>query len=152
MLNTSIEQRRLLESLDRDALRLLQLSKLNALLERILPENAFYARKLGSLKLPLQSLHEVEQLPFTTKEELTAGVTDEYAANRTYDLEQYVRFHRTSGTHGRPLIVLDTLEDWKWWIDTWQFTLDVANLSSDDRVLMAFSFGPFIGFWTAHDA
>jgi phenylacetate-CoA ligase len=64
----------------------------------------------------------------------------------------YVRFHRTSGSRTRPLIVLDTAEDWQWWIDTWQFTLDAANLGRDDRVLMAFSFGPFIGFWTAHDA
>ena len=141
----------MLESLDRDALRLLQLSKLNALLERILPENEFYARKLRDVNLPLQSLDELQQLPFTTKEELTSG-TDEYTTNRTYPLERYVRFHRTSGTRGRPLVVLDTPADWEWWINTWQFTLDVARLSPDDRVLMAFSFGPFIGFWTAHDA
>ena len=30
--------------------------------------------------------------------------------------------------------------------------LDSADLTSDDRVLMAFSFGPFIGFWSAFDA
>ena len=152
MPNTSFEQRRLLESLDRDALRLLQLSKLNAMFERILPENEFYTRKLGGVKLPLQSLADLQQLPLTTKEELTTGVADEYSANRTYTLQRYVRFHRTSGTRGRPLIVLDTPADWQWWIDTWQFTLDAANLGPDDRVLMAFSFGPFIGFWTAHDA
>src|SRR5690606_8514313 len=40
----------------------------------------------------------------------------------------------------------------QWWIDTWQFVLDAAAIESADRVFMAFSFGPFIGFWSAHDA
>jgi phenylacetate-CoA ligase len=48
--------------------------------------------------------------------------------------------------------VLDTAEDWNWWIDTWQYVLDAAELGAEDRALMAFSFGPFIGFWSAHDA
>jgi phenylacetate-CoA ligase len=30
--------------------------------------------------------------------------------------------------------------------------LDACQIESSDRILMAFSFGPFIGFWSAHDA
>jgi phenylacetate-CoA ligase len=48
--------------------------------------------------------------------------------------------------------VLDTAEDWKWWKYVWQFVLDAAEVSAADRVVMAFSFGPFIGFWSAYDA
>ena len=48
--------------------------------------------------------------------------------------------------------VLDSPADWQWWIDTWQFVLDSAEMVPSDRVLMAFSFGPFIGFWSAFDA
>jgi phenylacetate-CoA ligase len=44
------------------------------------------------------------------------------------------------------------VEDWSWWINTWQFVLDAADMTESDRALMAFSFGPFIGFWTAFDA
>ena len=62
------------------------------------------------------------------------------------------RFHQTSGTHGRPMVVLDTADDWQWWIECWQYVLDAAEITADDRVLMAFSFGPFIGFWSAYDA
>ena len=58
----------------------------------------------------------------------------------------------TSGTHGRPLAVLDTPDDWQWWIDCWQFVLDAAEMTPSDRALLAFSFGPFIGFWSAFDA
>jgi phenylacetate-CoA ligase len=50
------------------------------------------------------------------------------------------------------MVVLDTAEDWQWWIDGWQFVLDAAEIGAQDRIVTAFSFGPFIGFWTAHDA
>ena len=52
----------------------------------------------------------------------------------------------------RALPVLDTASDWQWWIDCWQFVLDAAELGAEDRAVLAFSFGPFIGFWSAHDA
>ena len=50
------------------------------------------------------------------------------------------------------MTVLDTAEDWTWWINTWQFVLDSARLTTSDRVVMAFSFGPFIGFWSAFES
>jgi phenylacetate-CoA ligase len=50
------------------------------------------------------------------------------------------------------LAVLDTAEDWAWWIECWQYVLDAADVTSADCVMMAFSFGPFIGFWSAYDA
>jgi phenylacetate-CoA ligase len=50
------------------------------------------------------------------------------------------------------MVVLDTQKDWQWWIDTWQYVLDACRIEPSDRIMMAFSFGPFIGFWSAHDA
>ena len=50
------------------------------------------------------------------------------------------------------MVVLDTADDWRWWIDSWQYVLDAAEITSDDTIMMAFSFGPFIGFWSANDA
>ena len=46
----------------------------------------------------------------------------------------------------------DTMQDWQWWSDTWQHVLSAAKVSASDRVFLAFSFGPFIGFWSAHQA
>src|SRR5438477_3636002 len=48
--------------------------------------------------------------------------------------------------------VLDTAADWQWWVDCWPFILDATETGPEDRSLLAFSFGPFIGFWSAHDA
>ena len=153
MSDSDFTARRRLEQLPSEELEALQLKRLNTLLEEILPENRFYQAKLSSFSFPLDSLEQLCELPFTTKAELTAGMNDQnISANITYSLDRYIRFHRTSGTHGKPLAVLDTAKDWEWWINTWQFVLDAAQLADTDRALMAFSFGPFIGFWSAYDA
>ncbi|RIK79001.1 MAG: CoF synthetase [Planctomycetota bacterium] len=153
-------QRRGYERLDRHALQALQLDRLNALLARILPANRFYAEKLRGVRLPLESFEQFRELPLTAKDEIsptTGGEGGEgggpaLPANLTWPLEQYVRFHQTSGTHGRPLAVYDTAEDWQWWVDCWQYVLDAAEVTQRDRAMLAFSFGPFIGFWSAHEA
>jgi phenylacetate-CoA ligase len=149
---TNFESRRRAERMTRQALGAYQLARLNSLLESILPHNSFYAEKFSGVRFPLASLADLTTLPFTTKEELIGDPPSAYAANLTYPVEHYVRFHRTSGTRGRPLAVLDTADDWRWWLDVWQYVLDSAELAPEDRVAMLFSFGPFIGFWSANDA
>lgn len=152
-MNASAEERRRCEASDRAALERLQVAKLNGLLAAVLPANRFYAEKLAGCKLPLASLDELTALPLTLKDELSpADDRLPIPANLTWPIERYARFHQTSGTHGRPLPVYDTADDWQWWIDCWQFVLDAGGVTADDRALLAFSFGPFIGFWSAHDA
>jgi phenylacetate-CoA ligase len=149
----SAEHRRRCEGMDRTELAAHQLARLNDLLARILPANEFYARKFAGRSLPLESLDELRELPLTTKEDLVVdGTLHAAPANLTWPLDRYVRYHQTSGTHGRPLPVFDTAEDWQWWVDGWQYVLDAAGITAADRAMLAFSFGPFIGFWTAHDA
>ena len=144
--------RQRLMSLPREALRGLQLDKFNALLRSILPANRFYAAKFAGLPQRLESLDQLERIPFTTKDELIGEDPSGLARHLTFGVERYSRFHRTSGTRGRKLAVLDTTDDWQWWIATWQYVLDAAGIVASDRVVMAFSFGPFVGFWSAHDA
>ncbi len=152
-MNSSTEQeRRSLEQLDRQALALHQLDRLNRLLKAILPGNRFYAEKLAGCPAQLSGLDQLATLPLTDKDELAAAVRNDSPANLTYGVDQYVRYHQTSGTRGRPLPVLDTADDWRWFIDTWQYVLDAAQVTATDRAFLAFSFGPFIGFWSAHDA
>lgn len=151
MTPTSYDERRRLESLDRRSLEAHQLARLNALLAEILPTNTFYAARFAHCRLPLRSLADLESLPYTTKDDLI-GAEGDLAVNRTWPIDRYVRFHQTSGTRGRPLVVLDTADDWQWWIDCWQYVLDAAEVTPRDCVMMAFSFGPFIGFWSAYEA
>ncbi len=149
------EERRRLESLDPAALEQYQLERLNALLAEILPQNGFYATRLAGVRLPLASLDELAHLPFTFKNELlppTGAGAGAAAAHLTYPREQYVRYHQTSGTRGRPLVLLDTAADWAWWMECWDYILDAAGVTHQDIAMLAFSFGPFVGFWSAHDA
>ena len=144
------QQRQCEWSLDRPALESLQLVKLNRLLKAIVPASPLYRQKLGTTAPQLELLAELAELPMTTKEDLVhAEANDQW---RTAADEAYVRFHQTSGSSGRPLTVLDTADDWAWWIATWQHVLDAAQISAGDTALLAFSFGPFIGFWSALDA
>jgi phenylacetate-CoA ligase len=153
MTPTSAENRQRIQQLDRAALAELQLEKLNNLLAEVHAQNAFYRRKLAGTPTQLESLDQLAALPQTIKQELQPQTGEEpFAANRTYPIQRYVRCHQTSGTSGRPLVVVDTADDWGWWIEAWEFVLDAAQITAADRALLAFSFGPFVGFWSAFDA
>ena len=153
MSHSSGESRRRMESLDRQALADHQLARLNDLLTVIVPANQFYADKLAKCPKKLESLEQLPELPLTTKEELLPNSgSHKLPKNLTWPVDHYVRYHQTSGTHGRPLPVFDTADDWAWWLDCWQYVLDAAEFTAEDRAMLAFSFGPFIGFWSARDA
>jgi phenylacetate-CoA ligase len=142
-----------LETAEPEVIRHHQLARLNELLLQILPTNAFYARRLGARDLPI-FWDEFQTLPFTTKAEL---VSDQESSPplgtiATYPPDRYARFHQTSGTTGRPLAILDTDESWRWWTECWRYVYDAAGVTAQDRIFFAFSFGPFIGFWSAFDA
>lgn len=136
----------------RDSLRRHQLQRLNGLLEYTFGHNSFYQRKWGGRVRPLDSLDQLSTIPFLEKRELIPEHPGDAARFHSRAIDHYVRYHRTSGTRGRPLPVLDTYDDWQWWIETWQYVLDAADVKANDRAFMAFSFGPFIGFWSANDA
>lgn len=146
-------QRAATRAMDRVALQALQLKKLNRLLATVREAGGFYAQKLHATPGPLEGLDELPRLPLTTKDELLPPAAgDRFARNLTHGPAAYTRYHQTSGTRGRPMAVLDTAEDWRWWIGCWQHVLDAAGVTPEDRAVLAFSFGPFVGFWSAFDA
>ena len=109
-LSTTFEQRREIERLPQEQVANHQLRRLNQLLSEILPHNRFYRQQLSAFDLPIDSLERFHQFPFTFKDQLLEDVEGTgFANNLTYPIDQYCRFHRTSGTRGRPLVVLDTL-------------------------------------------
>ena len=134
-----------------------QFTQLARLLGAILPANPFYARKLGDagITADLESLEDFfRRVPCTTKAELAADhrANPPYGSNLTFPLYQYTRCHQTSGTSGAPLRWLDTTESWNWMLDNWEIVHRLAGTSHSDTVFFAFSFGPFLGFWTAFES
>ena len=142
-----------LETMPREQLEMLQLQRLKALLAEIYGQNDFYTNKFkaaGFEPSDLRSLADLSRLPLTTKNDLVEDqATHGFAANLTYPMRAYTRFHQTSGTIGKPLRVFDTEQSWDWWGRCWAYVFSGAGLTAEDRIFAAFSFGPFIGFWAA---
>lgn len=141
------------ETLGRERLPAYQLGRFNDLLAAIVPANRFYSAKLGGAQR-LASWDEFRRLPFTTKAELAADQAAEppFGTNLTYPLARYTKLHQTSGTTGKaPIRWLDTPESWDWWARLWGHVYTGAGVGPGDRIFFAFSFGPFIGFWSAFE-
>ncbi len=127
------------------------------LLAQSLPRNRFYADKLAVAEIApanLRSLADLQRLPFTTKVELLRDQEQypPYGRVLTEDLSRYRRLHQTSGTSGQPLRWLDTEAGWEALLGTWAAFFRIVGLRSDARAFFPFSFGPFLGFWTAFEA
>jgi phenylacetate-CoA ligase len=134
-------------SLDRT--RSEQLARLRARLPDVLRHNAFWRERLHDVA----GWDDFERLPLTTKAELVADqqAHPPFGTNLTHPVDHYVRLHQTSGSSGaRPLRWLDDHESWTWWRRVWaEHVYRAAGVTAGDRVFLAFSFGPFVGFWSA---
>ena len=146
-----------IETQDRSALSALQVNRLQSMLGPILKDNVFYRQKLNDAGIvrpeDIQTMADYARLPFTSKTELSDDqiAHPPYGRNLTVSPDQFVRVHQTSGTTGQSLRWLDTDESWTWFAQCWKRVYEGAGVTAADRIFFAFSFGPFIGFWTAHE-
>ncbi len=135
-----------------------QLEKLRAIIAAITPGNRFYTARLAECGVTAENLASAEdfsaRVPFTRKSELVAdqAAYPPYGTNLTFPVERYTRFCQTTGTTGCPLVWLDTSESWEWLLGNWAHIYRAAGVAFGDRIYFAFSFGPFLGFWTAFEA
>jgi len=131
-----------------------QFARLQTLIAAIAQTNLFYSGRLRNAGY-LSNLDEFfERMPFTRKQDL---IDDQRAAppfgsNLTYPVDRYVRLWQTSSTSGQPLYWLDTPDSMRWMLDNWARVYDAAGITAEDRLFFAFSFGLFLGFWTAFES
>lgn len=143
--------------LNRAEIEAAQLASLRALIDALVPNNQFYTDRLnqaGISTAPDSLADFISKCPFTTKAECVAdqAAHPPYGANLTFPEERYTRFHQTSGSTGKPMRWLDTNESWNWMLGNWGEVYRAAGVNQRDRVFFAFSFGPFLGFWTAFES
>lgn len=117
----------------------------------------FYRAKPGLRHDAIGSVDDfVARVPFTTKGELLSDrlACPPFGSNLTQPLHAYRRFCQTSGTaSGQPMAWLDTPGSWAAMLRCWRQVFTAAGLlPGEDRLFFAFSFGPFLGFWTAFEA
>jgi len=130
------------------------IDKIRSLIRHVVPANRFVTSRVGQLG-ELRDLAEfAARVPFTHKPELVAdqAAHPPYGSNLTFPESHYTRFCQTSGTTGRALAILDTNESWQWMLGNWKHIYQAAGVLPGTRIYFAFSFGPFLGFWTAFEA
>ncbi|MBI1177642.1 AMP-binding protein [bacterium] len=134
-----------------------QLARLRGLMSSVISTNPFYQKKFDAISglTKLYGLQDFRsRVPFTTKGELSADhmANPPYGSNLTFPLSQYTRCHQTSGSSGQPMRWLDTNESWSTLLDNWTEIYSAARVTASDHMFFAFSFGPFLGFWSAFEA
>ena len=141
---------------DRASIESLQTERLRALLLELRAGNAFYHDRLAKAALgEAPTLAEfVAKMPFTSKMDLVWDREEfpPYGSNLTYPIGRYSRFCQSSGTTRGPLPSLDTAESWSAMLDCWDRVYEAAGVGPGEKIFFAFSFGPFLGFWTAFES
>jgi len=138
-----------LEHASRADMRRLQARKLREQIAHARAHSPFYRRKLAGMR-PVKTLDDLRRLPFTTKDELK----DNQAAKPPWGdvlavpFDDVLRIHMTSATTGRPLAFLDTADDWYGFYHSYARALHAFGVRRSDMVMAAFSYGPWIGYWS----
>jgi phenylacetate-CoA ligase len=133
------------EKLDREAIGQVQLERLQATLNRVVRNVAFYRIALsnkGAGAQDVRSLADLARLPFTTKEDLRKSYPYDMFA---VPLRDIVRIQSTSGTTGSPIVVGYTRNDLRTWSECVARSLAAGGVTEHDVIQVAFTYGLFSG-------
>ena len=139
-----------METMPRERLAALQLSRLNATIANAHANVALHRTRLDAAGVGgggIDSLADVARLPFTTKVDLR----DHYPFGLfARDRSQLARLHASSGTTGKPTVVGYTARDLDRWADLMARSLYAAGARRGDVVHNAYGYGLFTGGLGAH--
>jgi phenylacetate-CoA ligase len=142
-----------LERASRADLTRLQTRRLREQVTHAARSSPFYRRALRAARVDparVRTLDDLRWLPFTTKDQLkeTQQQRPPWGDVLAVPLADVVRVHLTSATTGRPLAVLDTAADWHGFYHSYARSLHAFGVRRSDVVMAAFSYGPWIGYWS----
>ncbi len=138
------------ETMPREALESIQLRRLRTTLERVNTTVPFYQEKFkaaGILPGDVNSLEDLQKIPFTTKQDLR----DNYPFGMfAVPMDNVVRIHASSGTTGQPTVVGYTARDINTWSILMARSLVAGGASRDDIIHNAYGYGLFTGGLGVH--
>ncbi len=133
------------ECMPREQLRELQTQRLKNLVYKVYQNVPTYRAKMQEIGIApedIQSIDDLEKLPFTTKEDLR----DSYPYGMfAAPLADIVRIHASSGTTGKPTVVGYTQRDITDWAECAARALYCAGGSKESVVQVAYGYGLFTG-------
>lgn len=133
-----------------DELRALQLDRLKWSVSHAYQNVPFYKNsfdKAGVVPSDIKSLDDLEQIPFTVKDDLRSNYPfGMFAIPR----EEVVRIHASSGTTGKATVVGYSQNDIENWADVVARSIRAAGGKSGDILHNAYGYGLFTGGLGAH--
>lgn len=141
-----------LETMDREALRALQLKRLQWTVKHCYEDVPFYRKRLdeaGVRPEDIRSLEDLRLIPMTDK----CDVRDQYPYGMfACSMKDIVRIQGSSGTTGKPTIVGYTRNDLNTWTDLVARLLTAVGVTNEDVAQVAFGYGLFTGAHGLHQA
>ena len=140
-----------IETMDREKLRDVQSRRLKKMAEYVYHNTPFYRRKFQEMGLEpgdINSIDDIVKLPFTNKLDLRDNYPFGLAA---VPMSQIVRIHASSGTTGKPVVVLYTRKDLATWSEAISRAFTAYGATKEDVFQIAYGYGLFTGGLGAHE-
>ena len=138
------------ESLSREEMEGLQLARLQETVARVYEKVPYYRAKMqekGITPQDIQSLADLQKLPFTTKQDMR----DTYPFGLfAVPQQELVRIHASSGTTGKPTVVGYTRGDLDVWTDCVSRIACMGGATEKDVAQICFGYGMFTGALGLH--
>ena len=139
-----------IETMSREEIRALQLTKLQRQVAMIYDKVAWYREKMDAMGVKpsdIRSLDDVRLLPFTDK----TALRDTFPYGLfAIPLEEVIELHASSGTTGKPIVVGYNRHDMDIWSECIARLATMAGVKPGDRAQMAFGYGMFTGGFGLH--
>ena len=140
-----------IECMSREQLREIQSRRLKKIVSYVYHNTPFYRKKFQEMDLTpddIQSIDDITKLPFTNKTDLRDTYPFGLAA---VPMSQIVRIHASSGTTGKPVVVLYTRKDLTMWEESISRAFTAYGATKEDIFQISYGYGLFTGGLGAHD-
>ncbi len=138
------------ECMSDDDREILQLERLKAAVKNAYENVPYYRKRFNELNITpddINSLKDIEKLPFTTKDDLRDAYPFEmFAVPR----KQIVEVHTSSGTTGKPTVSGYTRGDIEIWSEVMARGLSMAGVTDEDIIQNTHGYGLFTGGFGVH--
>lgn len=138
------------ECMSRDDLNELQLKKLQDVVKRAYENVPYYQKKfqdMGVFPEDIQTLGDIQKLPFTTKDDLRQVYPFGMFAVPNKEI---IEVHTSSGTTGKPVVSGYTREDIDLWSEVMARGLTMMGVDDEDIIQNTHGYGLFTGGFGVH--
>lgn len=138
------------ECMSKEEKEALQLKRLKETVNYVYENVPLYKSKFDEVGLTpddIQTLKDIEKIPFTTKEDLRSAYPfDLFAVSQ----DDVVELHSSSGTTGKPVVAGYTKNDLDLWGEIIARAIAMAGGKKHDKIQNAYGYGLFTGGFGIH--